>query len=151
MKRDCITHSLFSFLCGFNNQDYEIVPIKHLYEGRLTLIETEKLEIAKQLNFRTLEHFEERNKNNDSIIRFRATMHLGMGTIYIVLGLIVIYVRAFGTMELSATFAYILSGFMVLYGAFRIWRGIADFRLMPKKDERKRNYPTLPGIDPDKK
>lgn len=100
-----------------------------------------------------LESFEERNKSNDSIIRFRATMHLGMGTIYIVLGLIVMYVKAFGTMALSATFAYILSGFMVLYGAFRIWRGIADFRLMPKRgknEERKRNYPDLPGIEKDK-
>ncbi len=80
-----------------------------------------------------MENFEERNTSNNSILRFRATMHLGMGTVYIVLGFIIMYVKAFGTMELSATFAYVLSGFMILYGAFRIWRGIADFKLMPKR------------------
>ncbi|RYE23506.1 MAG: hypothetical protein EOP51_10255 [Sphingobacteriales bacterium] len=84
-----------------------------------------------------MENFEERNRNNDSIIRFRAIMHLGMGSVYIVLGIIVFYIKAFGTMELSPVFAYILAGFMVAYGAFRIWRGIADFKLMPKNDRRR--------------
>jgi hypothetical protein len=95
-----------------------------------------------------LENSEERRQN--STIRFRATMHLGMGAMYIVFGIIIMYVKAFGTLELPTTFAYVLSGFMILYGAFRIWRGLADFKMIPKEDKR-RKFPDLHGIDEEKK
>lgn len=70
---------------------------------------------------------EEQNRNR-GIERFQTIMHLGMGSFYIIIGLLVLYVRYFGTMELSAGLAYALGGLMILYGVFRLWRGFVGLK-----------------------
>lgn len=71
---------------------------------------------------------EEENSKSSRIHRFQATMHLAMGLVYILLGGVVLYIKVFGTIELSEGLAYALGGMMILYGGFRIWRGISFFR-----------------------
>jgi len=71
---------------------------------------------------------EEEHSKTTRMHRFQATMHLVMGIVYILLGGVVLYIKVFGTIELSKGLAYALGGMMILYGAFRIWRGIALFR-----------------------
>lgn len=74
--------------------------------------------------------------------QFRASLHLGMGIFYVVVGLLILYVKHFGAMELPTTFAYALGALMIVYGVFRIWRGVVDFRNMPKRNM-SRDFPSL--------
>jgi hypothetical protein len=74
-------------------------------------------------------------------------MHIAMGIFYLFLGCMVIYIKAFGAMELSGGFAYALGGLMLAYGIFRIYRGVADMRNAPKRDYRKE----FPSLDTDEK
>ncbi|HRO41382.1 MAG TPA: hypothetical protein PL009_01015 [Flavipsychrobacter sp.] len=76
----------------------------------------------------------EENNRNKGMQRFQASMHLGMGIVYLIFGVLVIYVRYFGAIELSAGVAYTLGGFMILYGLFRIWRGVAFFKQRQRPD-----------------
>lgn len=71
---------------------------------------------------------EERNERNDAYLKFRGSMHMGMGVLYIIIGSLVLYIKYFGTMELSSGLAYTLGTMMVLYGIFRLWRGIVAMR-----------------------
>jgi hypothetical protein len=87
-------------------------------------------------------NYEERNESNKGYQRFRATMHIGMGVFYIVIGLSVIYIKYFGAMELPSGFAYVLGSLMLLYGIFRVWRGIADMKQMKRRDIN-RDFPSL--------
>ena len=80
--------------------------------------------------------YEERNMRNKGYGRFRALLHLSMGTFYILIGIVVFNMRSFGQIQLSTPVVYALSIFCVLYGAFRIWRGWTDTRIM--NNERKR-------------
>ncbi len=68
---------------------------------------------------------DERMERSGTYSAFRTSLDIGMGAVYIIIGVIVFNIRYFGTMELSATTAYIFGGMLVLYGAFRIYRGIA--------------------------
>jgi len=68
------------------------------------------------------------NNREKGMQRFQAIMHLSMGAIYVIFGALVVYIRYFGAMELSAGIAYTLGGFMVLYGLFRLWRGMTFFK-----------------------
>ena len=86
--------------------------------------------------------YEERNKSHSTYSKFRATMHIAMGIFYLFIGAMIIYIKYFGSMQLPEGFAYILGGLMIAYGAFRIWRGIADIRNAPKRDYRK-DFPSL--------
>lgn len=61
-------------------------------------------------------------------IRLRAMSHLVMGVVYLVFGSILIYARYFGAIEFSEVMSYILGSVMLIYGVFRIWRGITDMR-----------------------
>lgn len=76
--------------------------------------------------------YEENNRNG--IPRFQSIMHLCMGLVYIVFGLLVVYVKYFGTMQLPAGVAYTLGGIMIIYGIFRIWRGFAAFKQRKRSD-----------------
>lgn len=69
-------------------------------------------------------NIEERNERGGAFGSFRAALHLGMGAVYLVIGFLVIYIKYFGTMELPTGMAYTLGSLMLLYGVFRIWRGI---------------------------
>lgn len=60
--------------------------------------------------------------------RFQTIMHLGMGGFYLVVGMLVLFVKYFGTMELSSGLAYTLGTLMIIYGLFRVWRGIAALK-----------------------
>ena len=72
------------------------------------------------------------NQNNpprkNAYERMQIPLHLGMGSIYIIFGFLVLYIKYFGSIELSAALAYALGGLMLLYGIFRIWRGITLLR-----------------------
>lgn len=68
------------------------------------------------------------NKPRSNYEKMQIPLHFGMGSIYVIFGLLVVYVKYFGSMSLSAGIAYALGGIMLIYGAFRIWRGISLLR-----------------------
>ena len=70
----------------------------------------------------------EDNTRRSSYERMQIPLHFGMGSVYIIFGMLVLYVKYFGTMELSSGIAYALGGLMLIYGVFRISRGIILLR-----------------------
>ena len=72
---------------------------------------------------------------------FRTSLDLGMGVLYVVIAGMIITLKYFGTMALDANFAYILGGMMLLYGLFRIYRGIMGMR--SKNRNRREDFPDL--------
>jgi len=68
--------------------------------------------------------------------RMQIPLHLGMGGIYIIFGTLVLYIKYFGSIELSAVLAYALGGLMIIYGIFRIWRGITLLRQSNRRLQR---------------
>jgi hypothetical protein len=72
--------------------------------------------------------YQERNQESKGYLNFRNSLDLGMGAFYLIIGIILINMKYFGNMELSTSYAYILGGLMLLYGGFRIYRGIAALR-----------------------
>lgn len=76
--------------------------------------------------------YEEQNEQSPVYRRFRDSMDIGMGVFYIVIGCVILSVKYFGSIELSAVYAYILGGLMLVYGSFRIYRGIRGMRQRPR-------------------
>lgn len=72
--------------------------------------------------------YDERNEPRHGYNRFRATMHICMGILYAILGSVVIYLQQFGAVALAKPLAYTAGGLMIIYGAFRIWRGYRDIK-----------------------
>ncbi|HTN47002.1 MAG TPA: hypothetical protein VL098_11695 [Flavipsychrobacter sp.] len=68
--------------------------------------------------------------------RVQIPLHFGMGSVYIIFGILVLYVKYFGSIQLSSGIAYTLGGLMALYGAFRIWRGIVMLRQQNRRQQR---------------
>lgn len=68
-------------------------------------------------------------------LRFMPVMHIVMGLFFIIIGVVAAFKRNFGAVALSAGWAYAFGGLLLLYGTFRIWRGITDLRENPE-DER---------------
>lgn len=66
----------------------------------------------------------DRNEPNTPYGTFRTSLDIGMGVFYIIIGGLILYARYFGTVELPASYAYILGGLMIAYGIFRIYRGL---------------------------
>lgn len=66
---------------------------------------------------------DERRIKNKGRNSFQGAAHIGIGVLYIVVGCIVGYYKTFGTIVLSNVAAYGITTLMVLYGAFRIYRG----------------------------
>ena len=62
------------------------------------------------------------------IERIQTSLHLAMGVVYLIMGSVVIYIKAFGTLDLPTNFAYVLGGLMIAYGAFRLWRGAMNIQ-----------------------
>lgn len=58
--------------------------------------------------------------------RIRAIQHIGMGVVYIIIAALLLWVKTFGTIELSNGIAYALGGLLLVYGVFRIWRGVRE-------------------------
>lgn len=71
---------------------------------------------------------EDRNNKNKVYNSFRGSLHIGMGGIYLAIGASVIYFKSFGVMELNDLTAYAIGGVLLLYGAFRVWRGWMDLK-----------------------
>jgi len=72
---------------------------------------------------------------------FRNSLHLGMGVVYVVIAAMILTLKYFGTMVLDASFAYILGGLMLLYGIFRIYRGVQGMRM--RNRDMKKDFPGL--------
>jgi hypothetical protein len=72
--------------------------------------------------------YEDQNEQSPVYKQFRTSLDIGMGVFYIIIGAIILFVKYFGTIELPATYAYILGNMMLLYGIFRIYRGIISIR-----------------------
>jgi uncharacterized membrane protein HdeD (DUF308 family) len=66
--------------------------------------------------------------DNSKYTRIRSLMHVIVGLLYIVLGIAVITFHAFGQFELQPGLAYGMGALLLVYGAFRIWRGYTGLR-----------------------
>jgi hypothetical protein len=73
-------------------------------------------------------NLDERNENSRGYSTFRMGLDLGMGVLYVCIGLLILYMKHFGGMELPSTFANVLGGLMVVYGVFRLYNGIKTLR-----------------------
>jgi hypothetical protein len=62
------------------------------------------------------------------IERAMPTMHIGMGVVYLIMGVLIMYLDAFGGLALEGPWPYIIGGLMLLYGGFRLWRGLSSMR-----------------------
>ena len=78
---------------------------------------------------------EDRMEQSKSYQSFRTGLDLGMGILYICIGGFICYAKYFGVVSLPDTYAYILGGLMMLYGAFRIYRGVAVVNARKNKRE----------------
>lgn len=65
---------------------------------------------------------------------FRNSLDIGMGFFYVVIALLILNMKYFGTMQLEGWYPYILGGLMMLYGIFRIYRGFKAIRPVKKRD-----------------
>ncbi len=72
--------------------------------------------------------FDNQQRNTDTPPKWRAYMHIAMGVVYIIFGVMVFYIKRFGSIDLSTPVVYMLSALLFVYGAFRIWRGFADIK-----------------------
>jgi len=77
---------------------------------------------------------DERNEQSGPYRHFRSSLDLGMGVFYIAIGIAVWTLRFFGNIELSATYSYIFGGAMVLYGLFRLYRGVQGLRMKKRRN-----------------
>lgn len=69
------------------------------------------------------EEFDERKQRN--YINRRAIMDLGMGLIYTGMAVVMFFPKRFGLATVFAEpFNYIFGGLCLLYGGFRVYRGI---------------------------
>ena len=73
---------------------------------------------------------EERNKSNRGYTRLKAMQHIAMGIIYLVFAGAMFYLKKFGAIDLSAGISYALGSVLVLYGAFRLWRGFVEMKMI---------------------
>lgn len=73
-----------------------------------------------------------RADHNAGMNRFRSILHIGMGGLYLVLAVAVIYLQHFGSVPLGRGTAIALGILLFLYGSFRLWRGFTDLRIMKR-------------------
>lgn len=72
--------------------------------------------------------YSDRPERSNTYERMKGTLHLTMGMFYLMAGSLVLYIKYFGAMELPAGVAYALGTMMLIYGMFRIWRGIVAMK-----------------------
>lgn len=81
-----------------------------------------------------LMNLDERMTESRTYKSFRTSLDMAMGAIYVIVGVVLFTMHYFGTVELSASTAYVLGTVMLLYGAFRLYRGIIVlFRKQPRQ------------------
>lgn len=82
--------------------------------------------IARNPNFTLLNNsimdVQDRIENSNSYNSFRMGLDLGMGVIYIALGLFFILAKYSAMVDLPM-WAYVLGGLMTAFGLFRVYRG----------------------------
>lgn len=78
-----------------------------------------------------MSEFEKRN--TDTPPKWRAWMHIAMGIVYILFGVLIFYVKRFGSIDLGEPAVYGMSILLSLYGVFRIYRGVADLRMIHRQ------------------
>lgn len=71
---------------------------------------------------------DDRSRKGTNWQRIRAMQHIGMGAVYIIIACLLFWVKTFGSISLSNGVAYALGSLLLLYGAFRIWRGFRDLK-----------------------
>jgi uncharacterized membrane protein HdeD (DUF308 family) len=71
---------------------------------------------------------EPNNNYNNSRPSIRTWMHLISGSIYLIMGALVIYLKFFNSIQLSNGAAYAFGCLLLLYGIFRLYRGVVNFR-----------------------
>lgn len=59
---------------------------------------------------------------------FRSVMHIVIGILYLGIAGYLITVNKFGAVDLGKPMSYALGGLLLVYGGFRIWRGIQDMK-----------------------
>ena len=70
------------------------------------------------------------NSNTNVPPKWRAWLHIGMGIVYLLFAAMVYSAKTFATIKLSATAVYGMSGLLVIYGIFRLWRGFTDLKII---------------------
>jgi len=80
--------------------------------------------------------YEESNERKRSNSHFRTSMDIGMGLFYAIIGGLIMYAKAFGTVTIPTFIAYILGGMLVTGGLFRFYRGVKV--ILPKKNNNDR-------------
>lgn len=73
-------------------------------------------------------NLDERMEDSKTFSTFRTSLDIGMGAVYIIIGVVALSVRYFGVMELTTVQSYVLGIALILYGAFRIYRGMVAIR-----------------------
>lgn len=71
--------------------------------------------------------FSERNRQNKAYVQFRMIFDIAMGLLYIACGILVIMAKKLGFdfhVAISMTFILSLAILLILYGIFRVFRGI---------------------------
>jgi hypothetical protein len=83
-----------------------------------------------KLSSQPLTMSEDFNKKRPSTrYRFRAMMNISIGILYLILGIAVATMRKFGSMQLSSAWTIGACAILIVYGGFRIWRGVQDLKL----------------------
>lgn len=72
--------------------------------------------------------------NSKGYAQIRAVRHIAMGIIFLVFAVVMFKQKTFGAFDLSNGLAYSLGSVLVLYGAFRLWRGIADWKMLKHEE-----------------
>jgi len=82
--------------------------------------------------------YEERQRSsNGTYSRFQSTLNIGMGLVYLIIGITIVYMKYYGAVPLGPGLAYALGGLMIVYGVFRLWRGFMDIRGIKRDRTRK--------------
>ena len=68
-------------------------------------------------------------------INLRVGMDIGMGLFYAIIGVIVVYYKTFGKMDVPPYVAYVLGTMMIIGGCARLYRGIKAILPQKEKDE----------------
>ena len=66
--------------------------------------------------------------NNNSRPSISTWMHIISGMIYVIFGFMAIFLRYFNSIQLSKGTAYAFGCLLLLYGIFRIYRGVSNIR-----------------------
>lgn len=64
--------------------------------------------------------------------RFRAILNVAMSVLYLILAAAIATKRKFIGTDISPALAYGLSALLALYGIFRLWRGVQDWKTDPE-------------------